>query len=62
MWCVAALDDACIAAMEGVLELYEWPQNPLEPVVCLEDKTVMLYADVRPSEPAAPGREARRDS
>jgi transposase len=31
-------------------------------VLCLDEKPVTLHADVRPSSPAAPGREARRDN
>jgi hypothetical protein len=62
MWCVAELDDEYIAKMEDVLETYEKPHNPQQPVVCLDEKPVTLHADVRPSSPAKPGREARRDN
>ena len=48
--------------MEAVLETYERPYNPAQPVVCLDEKPVTLHADVRPPPPAAPGREARQDS
>ena len=62
MWCVADLDEDYISKMEDVLETYERPLNPKEPVVCLDEKPVTLHADVRPSSAAAPGREARRDN
>jgi len=62
MWCVAELDDEYITKMEDVLELYERAYNPLEPVVCLDEKPVTLHADVRAASPAKPGREARRDN
>jgi len=62
MWCVAELNEAYIAKMEDVLEVYEKPLNPEEPVVCLDEKPVTLHADVRPTSPAVPGREARRDN
>jgi hypothetical protein len=62
MWVVADLDDDYIAKMEDVLEVYERPYDPQQPVVCLDEKPVTLHADVRPSSPAAPGREARRDN
>ena len=62
MWCVAELDDAYVAKMEDVLETYEKPYDPQEPVVCLDEKPVTLHAEVRPASPAEPGREARRDS
>lgn len=45
-----------------MLETYELPDNPQEPVVCLDEKPVTLHAEVRPLSPAEPGREARRDS
>ena len=62
MWCVAELNDDYIARMEDVLETYERPYDPAQPVVCLDEKPVTLHADVRPPTPAAPGREARHDS
>jgi hypothetical protein len=62
MWCVANLDEDYITKMEDVLETYEKPYDPQEPVVCLDEKSVTLHADVRPTSPAQPGREARRDN
>jgi hypothetical protein len=62
MWVVADLDDDYIARMEDVLEVYERPYDPQQPVVCIDEKPVTLHADVRPASPAAPGREARQDN
>jgi DDE superfamily endonuclease len=62
MWVVADLDEDYIAKMEDVLETYEQPYDPHEPVVCLDEKPVTLHADVRPPSPAQPGREARWDN
>lgn len=62
MWCVADLDEDYIAKMEDVLETYEQPYDPQQPVVCLDEKPVTLHADVRSFTPAKPGREARRDN
>ena len=62
MWCVAELNEDYIAKMEDVLETYEQPYDPKQPVVCLDEKPVTLHADVRPACPAVPGREARRDN
>jgi hypothetical protein len=62
MWVVADLDDDYIAKMEDVLELYERPYDPQQPVVCLDEKPVTLHADLRPPSHAIPGREARRDN
>src|SRR5215471_11130754 len=62
MWVVADLDDDYITKMEDVLEVYERPYDPQQPVVCLDEKPITLHADVRPPSPAVPGREARRDN
>ncbi len=62
MWVVAELDERYLARMEDVLELYERPYEAAEPVLCLDEKPVVLHADVRPATPARPGREARRDN
>lgn len=59
---VAELNEDYIAKMEDVLEVYERPYDPQEPVVCLDEKPVTLHADVRPSSAAKPGREARQDN
>ena len=34
MWCVADLDEDYIAKMEDVLETYEQPYDPQQPVIC----------------------------
>jgi len=62
MWCVAELDDAYIAQMEDVLALYEKPYKTAEPVVCLDEKPIVLHADIRPPRPAKPGHIAKRDN
>jgi hypothetical protein len=52
MWRVPELKDDFTSKMEDVLEIYERPYNPEEPVVCLDEKPVTLHADVRPGSPA----------
>ena len=42
MWVVADLDDDYIAKMEDVLEVYERPHNPKQPVICLDEKPVLI--------------------
>lgn len=61
MWCVAKLDPEYIARMEDVLELYERPLSSSEPVVCIDEKPVVLHRDLRACQPMLPGRVARRD-
>jgi len=48
--------------MEDVLEVYTRPYDPRRPQVCLDEKSVQLLGEVRPPEPALPGRAARQDS
>src|SRR5258708_20292228 len=48
--------------MKDVLALYERPLSEREPVVCVDEKPVVLHADVRPPRPMRPGGIARRDS
>lgn len=62
MWNVPELTSEYVARMEDVLETYERPLDPAEPVVCLDEKPVTLHRDVRPASPAKPGKEARQDS
>ena len=59
---MADLTDEYLAKMEDVLEVYEKPHNPAEPVVCLDEKSVSLHDDVRPARPMAPGKPKRSDS
>jgi DDE superfamily endonuclease len=47
--------------MEEVLEVYEKPLLDNEPVVCIDEKPVVLHAEVRPPHPMQPGQVARRD-
>ena len=59
---MAELDEQYIARMEDVLAMYEKPFSELEPVVCVDEKPVVLHSDVRPTRPMRPGRVLRRDS
>src|SRR5260370_27045013 len=62
MWCVAELDDEFIARREDVLAMYEKPLSVREPVVCIDEKPVVLHEEVRPPVAMQPGRVARRDA
>lgn len=50
-----------VAAMEDVLALYAMPYDARYPTVCLDEKPVVLHADVRPVLPPAPGHVECRD-
>ena len=62
MWCVAQLDEEYVARMEEVLAVYEKPLSEQEPVVCVDEKPVVLHQEVRPPVALRPGRVARRDN
>jgi transposase len=60
-WCVPKLNDEFKERMEDVLEQYEKPLDPNEPVVCLDEQPYQMVDDARPPEPAAPSKVAKQD-
>ena len=61
MWCVPEISSEFIDRMEDVLRLYARKLDPDEPVVCLDERPVVLREDARRGEPMAPGKLARTD-
>jgi hypothetical protein len=51
-----------VAAMEDVLDVYHRPYDPQHPVVCMDEASKQLIAEVRQPLPAQPGRTAKYDS
>jgi len=47
--------------MEDVLRLYARRLDPTQPVVCLDEKPIVLHGSKRAGRLAGPGRAARRD-
>ena len=63
MWCIAEKTPEYVERMEEVLDLYEKPLNPKEPVVCLDERPVQLLGEVRdPILAEKPGTILKRDS
>jgi len=61
-WCIPPEANAAfVCAMEDVLELYKRPYDPQRPVVCLDETSRQLLADIRAPLPGAPGQPARVD-
>jgi hypothetical protein len=60
-WCVPKLTPEFREAMEDVLEQYEKPYDPAEPVICLDEQPYQLLDDARPPQPATPGKVAKQD-
>jgi hypothetical protein len=61
MWCVPKLDQEYVQWMEEVLDILSQPADPRAPVVALDERPVQLLDSVRPGQPMAPGKVARRD-
>lgn len=54
-------DGEYVARMEDVLEVYQRPYDRNAPVICMDEKSVQLLKETRPSLPASPGRAERLD-
>ena len=50
-----------VAHMEDVLDLYAEPYDPQRPVVCFDESSTQMLADVREPMPARPGKPRRED-
>ena len=61
MWCVPELDEQYIQRMEDILAIYEKPLQEREPVVCVDEKPVVLHRDVRPPLAMKPSKPLRCD-
>lgn len=54
-------DAEFVCAMEDVLEVYTRPYDAARPVVCVDEASKQLVADVTPPLPMQPGQPARQD-
>lgn len=61
MWCIPKVDTHYVAAMEEVLDCYEQPYNPKEPVVCFDETSKQLIGETRLPIPMQPGQVQRYD-
>lgn len=62
-WCIPSKEDAdFVACMEDVLDVYEFPYDPMYPVVCMDEKPYQLLDDVRQPLPVRPGDNQKIDS
>jgi hypothetical protein len=60
-WCLPTVGAPFVAAMEEVLDLYAEPSDPRHPLVCFDEKPVVVHAPTRPPLPPSPGHPARDD-
>lgn len=61
MWCVPKLNEHYIERMEDILRLYSKHLDPTYPVLCMDEKSLQLFEDLRKPIPPKPGRIARKD-
>jgi hypothetical protein len=60
MWCLpGGVSADFVCAMEDVLEVYHRVYDPRHPVVCMDETTKQLIAEVKAPLPVAPGHPAR---
>ncbi len=61
-WVIPPKEDAeFVARMEDVLEVYERPHDPQQPVVCMDGQPVQLVKETREPLPATVGQPQRVD-
>jgi len=58
-WCIPAANADFVAKMEDVLDVYERPYDPLQPVICIDETNKQLIKETRI--PCAPGQPERID-
>jgi hypothetical protein len=61
MGCIPQADAHFVAAMENVLELYQRPYDPQEPVMCFDETSKQLIAETPCPVPPRPGQPLRYD-
>jgi DDE superfamily endonuclease len=62
MWCIPPkANGEFVWRMEDVLSVYKLPYDPERPVVCMDEASKQLIAEVRRPEGLAPGRPRRQD-
>jgi hypothetical protein len=62
MWCIPPQANAeFVWRMEEILSLYKLPYDPRRPLVCMDEPSKQLVAEVRPSRGLAPGKVAHAD-
>jgi hypothetical protein len=61
MWCVPEINGEFVERMEDVLRLYARRHDRAEPVVCLDERPVVLRGAARPGTAMQPGAPAKTD-
>lgn len=61
MWCIQEITPKYRERMYDILDLYEEPYNPKNPVIGLDEKPKQLIEDSRTPIPVKPGKIAKQD-
>lgn len=62
MWCIPPKQNAAfVAQMEQVLDVYQRPHDPRYPVICMDESSKQLLAEVQPPLPLKAGQGAKED-
>ncbi len=61
MWCIQVITEQYRTRMYRLLELYQQEYNPLEPLVCMDEKSKQLLEDIREPIKAKPGKPEKYD-
>jgi hypothetical protein len=60
-WCIPAATSEFVWHMEDVLDVYQRPVDPKQPVICLDETSRQVLAEVRAPLPMTPGHPTRHD-
>lgn len=60
-WCIGRIDGTYLARMEHLLDLYEKPYDPIEPVICMDERPYQLLDHQEPPLPLKAGQPQRED-
>jgi hypothetical protein len=61
MWCIGVLSEQYRQRMYALLELYARPLSRIEPVICIDEKSLQLLGNSRATLPMAAGVPAKHD-
>ena len=61
MWCIQEITEEYRTRMYRLLELYKEPYDPLQPVLCMDEKSKQLLEDSRKPIKARPGKLEKYD-
>jgi hypothetical protein len=61
MWCIGKLTPDYRRRMYNVLDLYQRPYDPQEPVICVDEKSKQLLAETRVPIAMKPGQPQKVD-